>query len=119
MFFLSFIKLQLLRHHVCVHSHRRSTATWRQLWVTVLRAILTRRYKSADALVEDLEHWLHHEPIRARRSGVFTRGRKWVRRNPTSMALVASLVALGAVVGVMFWEKESPRPLPGGIAVLP
>jgi serine/threonine protein kinase/Tfp pilus assembly protein PilF len=77
------------------------------------------RYKSADALAEDLEHWLHHEPIRARRSGVFTHGRKWVRRNPTSTALVASLVALGGVVGVMFWEKESPPPLPGGIAVLP
>jgi serine/threonine protein kinase/tetratricopeptide (TPR) repeat protein len=77
------------------------------------------RYQSAGALAEDFEHWLRHEPIRARRSGVFTRGRKWVRRNPTSTALVASLVALGAVVGVMFWEKESPRPLPGGIAVLP
>jgi TolB-like protein/Tfp pilus assembly protein PilF len=35
---------------------------------------------------------------------------------------VASLVALGAVVGVMFWESQSPRsvpPLPAGIAVLP
>src|SRR5437588_8609504 len=38
------------------------------------------RYQSAEALAEDLEHWLHHEPIRARRSGVFVRGRKWVRR---------------------------------------
>src|SRR6266536_584133 len=53
------------------------------------------RYKSAGALADDLEHWLRHEPIQARRSGVFTRGRKWVRRNPTSAALVASLVALG------------------------
>ncbi|PYJ26260.1 MAG: hypothetical protein DME90_12135, partial [Verrucomicrobia bacterium] len=41
------------------------------------------RYQSAEALADDLEHWLHHEPIRARRSGVFTRGGKWVRRNPT------------------------------------
>src|SRR5205814_2037819 len=73
-------------------------------------------------LAEDLEHWLRYEPIRARRTGVFTRGRKWVRRNPTSAALLASLVALGAGVGVMFWERQSPRPpppLPGGIAVLP
>jgi serine/threonine protein kinase/TolB-like protein len=77
------------------------------------------RYQSAGALAEDLEHWLHHEPIRARRTGVFTHGRKWVRRNPTSTVLVASLVALVALVGVMFWERESPRPLPGGIAVLP
>ncbi len=80
------------------------------------------RYQSAGELADDLEHWLRHEPIRARRSGVFTRGRKWVRRNPTSAALVTSLVALGAAVGVMFWERESARPLPpmpAGIAVLP
>jgi TolB-like protein/tRNA A-37 threonylcarbamoyl transferase component Bud32/Tfp pilus assembly protein PilF len=77
------------------------------------------RYQSVGALAEDLEHWLHHEPIRARRSGVFIRGRKWVRRNPTSTVLLASLVALGVVIGVMFWERESPHPLPGGIAVLP
>src|SRR5438094_961935 len=70
------------------------------------------RYQSAAALAEDLEHWLRHEPIRARRVGVFTRGRKWMRRNPTSTALAALLIALGAALGVMFWERESPRPLP-------
>src|SRR6266481_3460056 len=67
------------------------------------------RYQSAGALTEDLEHWLRHEPIRARRTGVFTRGRKWVRRNPTSTVLVTLLVALAAVVGVMVWEKELPQ----------
>jgi serine/threonine protein kinase/TolB-like protein/Flp pilus assembly protein TadD len=80
------------------------------------------RYQSAEALAEDLECWLRHEPIRARRSRVFSRGRKWVRRNPTTTVLVASLIALGVVVAVMFWERRSPLPLPplaGGIAVLP
>ena len=43
-----------------------------------------RRYSSALALAEDLGRWLKHEPIVARHTGVFTRGRKWVRRNPTS-----------------------------------
>src|SRR5215475_1781872 len=38
------------------------------------------RYQSAGALAEDLEHWLRHEPIQARHSGIFARGRKWVRR---------------------------------------
>ena len=41
-----------------------------------------RRYSSALALAEDLERWLKHEPILARHTGVFTRGKKWVRRNP-------------------------------------
>src|SRR5215468_9509803 len=37
------------------------------------------RYSSALELAEDLERWLRHEPIRAKRSGFFTRSRKWVR----------------------------------------
>jgi len=79
-----------------------------------------RRYSSALALAEDLERWLKHEPIRARRTGLVTRGRKWVRRNPTSALLVASLVALAAAIGAMIWKSEFVhRPLATGIAVLP
>ena len=52
-----------------------------------------RRYSSALALAEDLERWLKHEPIQARHTGVFARGRKWVRRNPTSALLAASLLS--------------------------
>ena len=48
-----------------------------------------RRYSSALALAEDLERWLKHEPILARHTGIFTRGKKWVRRNPTSALLAA------------------------------
>src|SRR2546428_4951984 len=58
-----------------------------------------RRYSSALALAEDLERWLKHEPIRALHTGIFARGKKWVRRNPTSALLAASLLALAAVVG--------------------
>jgi serine/threonine protein kinase/Tfp pilus assembly protein PilF len=81
-----------------------------------------RRYSSALALAEDLEHWLRHEPIQARRIGIFTRGQKWVRRNPTSALLAASLVALAAAAGWIVWKSESefvPHPVPNGIAVLP
>src|SRR5262245_43051882 len=55
-----------------------------------------RRYSSALALAEDLERWLKHEPILARRIGPVARARKWVRRNPTSALLTASLIALAA-----------------------
>ena len=54
-----------------------------------------RRYSSALALAEDLGRWLKHEPIVARHTGVFTRGRKWVRRNPTSALLVACVRRFG------------------------
>src|SRR5436189_344523 len=79
-----------------------------------------RRYSSALELAEDVERWLKHEPIRARRTGLFTRGRKWLRRNPTTALLVASLVALAAVVGAMIWKSDLVyRPVTTGIAVLP
>src|SRR5438874_7414967 len=79
-----------------------------------------RRYSSALALAEDLEHWLKHEPIRAKRSGFFTHTRKWVRRKPTSALLVASLIALAAAMGWNVWKSElMSRPTTKGIAVLP
>jgi TolB-like protein/predicted Ser/Thr protein kinase/Flp pilus assembly protein TadD len=77
------------------------------------------RYSSALELAEDLEHWIWHEPIRAKRSGFFTRARKWVRRNPTITALIALSIALAAILGAMTWERESVRMIPAGIAVLP
>src|SRR5438874_7789977 len=79
-----------------------------------------RRYPSALALAEDLEHWLKHEPIRARRSGVLMHTCKWVQRNPTVTALIVSLIALAAAVSWNVWKSDLFRPPPEkSIAVLP
>src|SRR5216117_3070143 len=79
-----------------------------------------RRYSSALALAEDLEHWLKHEPIQARHTGVFARGKKWLQRNPTSALLAASLIALVAASGWIVWKSELiGHPVTTGIAVLP
>src|SRR5438128_6897918 len=82
-----------------------------------------RCYPSALALAEDLERWLRHEPIQARRTGIITRGRKWVRRKPAVAALIASLVALAAAIGWNVWQGaliSHPIALAtNGIAVLP
>ena len=79
-----------------------------------------RRYSSALALADDLERWLKHQPIQARRTGIFTRGRKWVRRNPTSALLAASLMGLAAAAGWIVWKSEFIRhPATNGVAVLP
>jgi TolB-like protein/Flp pilus assembly protein TadD/predicted Ser/Thr protein kinase len=79
-----------------------------------------RRYSSALALAEDLERWLRHEPIRARRTGVLARGKKWLQRNPTLAAVVTLSLALIAAVCVIVWKSEMfRRPAAAGIAVLP
>src|SRR5436309_13187537 len=85
-----------------------------------------RRYSSALALAEDLERWLKHEPIRARRTGLVTRGRKWVRRNPSIAVMAAMLLILAVPLGLMIWKAESersgasnPAPSEKSIAVLP
>jgi TolB-like protein/Flp pilus assembly protein TadD len=80
----------------------------------------TRRYSSALALAEDLEHWLKHEPIRAKRSGFFIHAWKWVQRKPALAALIGSLAALTVALGWNVWKSDLiSRPATKGIAVLP
>jgi len=78
-----------------------------------------RRYSSALALAEDLEHWLKHEPISAKRSGVFTHSRKWIRRNPSTAVLVTLLLALALGLSVMLRDHKTRVAIPKSIAVLP
>jgi TolB-like protein/Flp pilus assembly protein TadD len=79
-----------------------------------------RRYSSALALAEDLEHWLRHEPISARHTGVLARARKWIRRKPTAAALVVMSVLLASAVGFIVWKVGAAgRQTSTGIAVLP
>jgi TolB-like protein/predicted Ser/Thr protein kinase/Tfp pilus assembly protein PilF len=79
-----------------------------------------RRFSSALALADDLERWLRHEPIQAKRSGFFMRAGKWVRRKPAIAGLIASLVALVAVIAWNLWRGELiSHVATKGIAVLP
>jgi TolB-like protein/cytochrome c-type biogenesis protein CcmH/NrfG len=78
-----------------------------------------RRYSSALALAEDLEHWLKHEPIQAKPSGVFTHTRKWVRRNPSTTVLVTLLIAFAASLTLTVWNRKLPVLIPKSVAVLP
>ena len=78
-----------------------------------------KRYETAEALAQDVERWLRHEPIRARRAGVITRSRKWVRRNPVLAAVTPLVAALVAIVAVLFWKNAAEQPPTTGVAVLP
>src|SRR5262249_44339595 len=82
-----------------------------------------RRYSSALALAEDFKHWLKHEPIQAKPSGVFTRGRKWVRRNLSATLLLAlflcmMLLALTIGLSLTVWSKPKAV-IAKSVAVLP
>jgi WD40 repeat protein/serine/threonine protein kinase len=72
-----------------------------------------RRYASADALADDLERWLRHEPILARPASTVERVVKWARRRPAqALALAAVLVALLAVAvisTVMTWRVRQAQ----------
>ena len=82
-----------------------------------------RRYSSALALAEDLERWLKHEPIHGRRTGIFTRGRKWVRRNQKLVATGAACLLVGAAVIWLFrgelFRASQFNPSEKSIAVVP
>jgi serine/threonine-protein kinase len=82
-----------------------------------------RRYLSALALAEDLERWLKHEPIQARLTGVFARGRKWVRRNPKLVVAGIAGLLVGAAAIWLFrgelFRASQFNPPEKSIAVLP
>jgi TolB-like protein len=113
--------------HLLLDSEPRQPRLWNQKVDRELSAICLKclekdprhRYSSALALAEDLERWLRHEPIRAKRSGFFTHARKWVDRNRIIAALILLSVVLAAGLSVTIWERESVRRIPAGIAVLP
>lgn len=74
-----------------------------------------RRYESALAVAEDLERWLRHEPIQARRTSWLGRAGRWCKRNPAVAGLLSALVVamVSGLIGVTFkWlEAESQREL--------
>jgi WD40 repeat protein len=64
-----------------------------------------KRYGSAEALADDLERWLHGEPIRARRAPVAQRVWKWCRRNPGWTAFLCALC--GGLITQSVFEATS------------
>ncbi|HUA64491.1 MAG TPA: protein kinase, partial [Alphaproteobacteria bacterium] len=52
----------------------------------------TRRYGSAEALADDLDRWLRHEPILARRASRSYRLAKWTQRHPAVALLLGALI---------------------------
>jgi serine/threonine-protein kinase len=70
-----------------------------------------KRYASAEALADDLRHFVTGEPIRARPVSSWERAAKWVKRRPALAALVGvSLAAACALaIGGISWSIQVMR----------
>jgi eukaryotic-like serine/threonine-protein kinase len=74
-----------------------------------------KRYRSALALADDLDRFLHNRPIHARRTSSSERLWRWCRRNPVMALLIASvtslalLLASGASVAALSLRRQLTR----------
>src|SRR5690606_7969220 len=76
-------------------------ATWPELDVIVQTAMHPepeRRYRTVDALIRDLDHYLRGEPLEARPDSLGYRTSRFIRRNWQAVGAAAALVI--AVVGL-------------------
>jgi len=79
-----------------------SKAAWADLDVLCLTAIhkdSTRRYRSAEALIRDIDHFLRAEPLEARPDNLSYRLGKFVQRNQRSVVIGAATVML--IIGIL------------------
>jgi serine/threonine-protein kinase len=80
-------------------------AAWADLDVLVLTAMHKdpeRRYRSADALIRDLDNFSRSEPLDARGDTVRYRLSKFLTRNRRGVAVTAFALALGAALAIFF-----------------
>jgi serine/threonine protein kinase len=83
--------------------------------LTCLQKDPNNRYRSAEALAEDLRRFLANEPILASSTALHHRAFKWARRRPTLAAAVGGIIALAALSfhgwGQMTFELRNERDL--------
>ncbi len=76
---------------------RATRAEWRDLDALILKAAhkdVARRYPSVEALLRDLDHYLHAEPLDARTDSLAYTAAKFVRRNRRAVAAASIVFAL-------------------------
>lgn len=64
------------------------------------------RYATAQELAEDLERFLDHQPIRARRAGWLELAGRKIKRHPQVAALAASIVVVGLGASTLLYYQS-------------
>ena len=86
-------------------------AAWADLDVLCLTAMHKdpeRRYRSVEALIRDIDHYLNAEPLEARPDSVVYRARKFIRRNRRAVT-ASSLVFALVIAMVAFFTLRLAR----------
>jgi len=96
----------------------------RDLETIVLKAAANeplRRYPTGDALAADLQRFLNHRPVRARKTSAWHRLRLWSRRNravATLSAIAFGLLLATSVMTTVSFLRETNAKLEVGLALL-
>jgi len=64
------------------------------------------RYTSAEALAEDIEHWLADEAVSARREPLAVRFARWVRQHKPLSVSIAAACILALTIAITFREAQ-------------
>jgi eukaryotic-like serine/threonine-protein kinase len=86
------------------HALSASRTAWADLDVLCLTAMhkdTQRRYRSVEALIRDIDHYLNAEPLEARPDTLSYRTAKFVRRN--GRAVLVTSVAITLVIGLIIF----------------
>jgi hypothetical protein len=93
-----------------VRPRRLKRAVPAELEIIVLKSLEKRpqdRYATAQELADDLERWLRHEPIRARRPTLVQRAAKWGRRHKPVVAAGAVVMLMALMLaGYIAWTRH-------------
>ncbi len=77
---------------------------------TALQKQATRRYPTAEAFAQDIQHHLAKEPIAAQPDSRWYRTRKYVQRHAWALSAVGAIVAaLSVGLGVALWQAKEAR----------
>ena len=88
-------------------------SSWAELDVLCLTAMhkdVERRYRSVEALIRDIDHYLKREPLEARPDSLRYRAGKFVTRNRRAVtAAVLAFVALTSLIAFFTWRLAKAR----------
>jgi serine/threonine protein kinase len=96
---------QVARKNGLYRNDHVSATAWSELDVlclTAMRYTPAERYRSVEALLRDIDHYLRHEPLDARPDSLRYRGSRYFRRHRAAVLAASAVVMLVAGMSIFF-----------------